>query len=87
MSAGVERCMAIPSVISRDLLVTNMRGVESAAIAEHAIAFALALARGIDTFVTDKNRGVWSRAGRRDHGNAGAGRQDDARRRPRRHRH
>jgi phosphoglycerate dehydrogenase-like enzyme len=61
MSAGVERCMAIPSVISRDLLVTNMRGVESAAIAEHAIAFALALARGIDTFVTDKNRGVWSR--------------------------
>jgi phosphoglycerate dehydrogenase-like enzyme len=61
MSAGVERCMAIPSVISRDLLVTNMRGVESSAIAEHAIAFALALARGIDTFVTDKNRGVWSR--------------------------
>jgi phosphoglycerate dehydrogenase-like enzyme len=61
MSAGVERCMAIPSVISRDLLVTNMRGVESAAIAEHAIAFAMALARGIDTFVTDKNRGVWSR--------------------------
>jgi phosphoglycerate dehydrogenase-like enzyme len=61
MSAGVERCMALPSVISRDLLVTNMRGVESAAIAEHAIAFALALARGIDTFVTDKNRGVWSR--------------------------
>jgi phosphoglycerate dehydrogenase-like enzyme len=61
MSAGVERCMAIPSVISRDLLVTNMRGVESAAIAEHAVAFALALAHGIDTFVTDKNRGVWSR--------------------------
>ena len=61
MSAGVERCMAIPSVISRDLLVTNMRGVESAAIAEHAIAFAMALARGIDTFVTDKNRAVWSR--------------------------
>ena len=61
MSAGVERCMAIPTVISRDVLVTNMRGVESAAIAEHAIAFALALARGIDTFVTDKNRGVWSR--------------------------
>src|SRR5262249_49485207 len=61
MSAGVERCMAIPSVISRDLLVTNMRGVDSAAIAEHAIAFAMALAHGIDTFVTDKNRAVWSR--------------------------
>jgi phosphoglycerate dehydrogenase-like enzyme len=61
MSAGVERCMVIPSVAGRDLLVTNMRGVESAAIAEHAIAFAMALARGIDTFVTDKNREVWSR--------------------------
>jgi phosphoglycerate dehydrogenase-like enzyme len=61
MSAGVERCMAIPSVISRELLVTNMRGVDSAAIAEHAITFAMALARGIDTFVTDKNRAVWSR--------------------------
>lgn len=61
MSAGVERCVAIPSVISRDLLVTNMRGVESAAIAETAIAYAMALARGLDTFVTNKNRGVWSR--------------------------
>jgi phosphoglycerate dehydrogenase-like enzyme len=62
MSAGVERCMAVPSLISRNLLVTNMRGVESAAIAEHSIALALALARGIDTFVTNKNRARWSRA-------------------------
>ena len=61
MSAGVERCMAQPSVISRDLLVTNMRGIESVAIAEQAIAFTMALARGIDTFVTDKNRALWSR--------------------------
>jgi phosphoglycerate dehydrogenase-like enzyme len=61
MSAGIERCIAIPAVTSRDLLVTNMRGVESAAIAEHAVALALALARGIDTFVVDKTQARWSR--------------------------
>lgn len=62
MSAGVERCMAIPSVKSRNILVTNMRGVDSAAIAEHAIAFALALAHGLDTFVLDTKSARWSRS-------------------------
>jgi phosphoglycerate dehydrogenase-like enzyme len=61
LSAGVERCIAIPSVLSRDLLITNMRGIESAAIAEHAIALALSLARGIDTFVANQAKGRWSR--------------------------
>ncbi len=61
LSAGVERCMALPSVKSRDILVTNMRGVDSAAIAEHAIAFALALARGLDTAVIDTHHARWSR--------------------------
>lgn len=60
-SAGVERCMMVPSVESRDLLVTNMRGVDSAAIAEHAIAMALALARGFPAFVTAANTGRWAR--------------------------
>jgi phosphoglycerate dehydrogenase-like enzyme len=61
MSAGVERCMAVPSVASRDLLVTNARAVESAAIAEHAVALALALARGFDRFVVDTKQGQWRR--------------------------
>jgi phosphoglycerate dehydrogenase-like enzyme len=61
MSAGVERCMAIASVKSRDILVTNMRAVDSAAIAEHAIAMALALARGFPTFVMNASRGRWNR--------------------------
>lgn len=61
MSAGVERCMAIPSVRSRDILVTNLRGVDSAAIGEHAIAFALALARGLETSVLNTSRARWSR--------------------------
>ena len=59
MSAGVERCVAVPSVGTRDILVTNMRGVESAAIAEHAIA--MALARGFDKFIPNQARGQWRR--------------------------
>jgi phosphoglycerate dehydrogenase-like enzyme/uncharacterized protein YbjT (DUF2867 family) len=60
-SAGVERCMIIPAVKSRNLLVTNMRGVDSAAIGEHAIAFALALARGLETAMVNTSRARWSR--------------------------
>ncbi len=60
MSAGVERCIAVPSVVSRNLLITNLRGLGSAAIGEHAIALALALARGLDTFIADQAKGRWS---------------------------
>jgi phosphoglycerate dehydrogenase-like enzyme len=61
MSAGVERCMAIDSVKSRDILITNARGIDSAAIAEHAIALALALARGLETSIINTSRARWSR--------------------------
>ena len=60
LSAGVERCIAVPSVVSRHLLITNLRGLGSAAIGEHAIALTLALARGLDTFITDQASGRWS---------------------------
>jgi phosphoglycerate dehydrogenase-like enzyme len=59
LAAGVELCMAVPSVRQRDLLVTNMRGVDSAVIAEHAIALMLALAHGLDTFVVDTSKGEY----------------------------
>jgi phosphoglycerate dehydrogenase-like enzyme len=61
LAAGVELCIAIPSVRSRNLLITNMRGVDSAAIAEHAVAMAMALAHGLDTFAVDTSKGLWSR--------------------------
>ncbi|MFO7276104.1 MAG: D-2-hydroxyacid dehydrogenase [Pseudomonadota bacterium] len=61
MSAGVERCVTVPAVRERGLLVTNLRAVDSAAIGEHVIALALALARGIDTFVLNGARARWSR--------------------------
>lgn len=62
LAAGVEHCVAIPSVRSRHLLITNMRGVDSAAIAEHAIALALALAHGLDVFAEDTARHRWAPA-------------------------
>ena len=68
LAAGVELCMAVPAVRSRGLLMTNMRGVDSAAIAEHAVAMTMALAHGLDTFAVDTSKGIWSR----EHGSATA---------------
>jgi phosphoglycerate dehydrogenase-like enzyme len=63
MSAGVERCTSNPDIVSRNILVTNLRAVDSATIGEHAIALALALARGLDKFIVDAKQGEWSRGG------------------------
>jgi phosphoglycerate dehydrogenase-like enzyme len=61
LSAGVENCMNLPPVRSRSIIMTNMRGVDSPVIAEHAIALMLALAHGLDRFMLDTAQGVWSR--------------------------
>jgi phosphoglycerate dehydrogenase-like enzyme len=60
LAAGVENCMAVPGVRGRNLLLTNMRGVDAPIIAEHAIALAMALSHGLDTFSVDTSKGVWS---------------------------
>ncbi len=60
LAAGVENCMAVPGLRERRLLLTNMRAVDSAAIAEHAIALALALAHGLDVFAADTANARWS---------------------------
>jgi phosphoglycerate dehydrogenase-like enzyme len=61
LSAGVELCMQVPQIRAPNLLVTNMRGVDSPVIAEHAIAMMLALAHGLDVFAADTARASWSR--------------------------
>ena len=61
LSAGVELCMQVPAIKAPDLVVSNMRGVDSVAIAEHAIAMLLTLSHGLDAFALDTSRGVWSR--------------------------
>jgi phosphoglycerate dehydrogenase-like enzyme len=60
MAAGVENCMAVPGIRARNLLLTNMRGVDAPVIAEHAIALTMALAHGLDTFAVDTSKAVWS---------------------------
>jgi len=60
LAAGVENCVAVPAIRSRNLLLTNMRGVDAAAIAEHAIALTMALAHGLDTFAIDTSKGSWN---------------------------
>jgi phosphoglycerate dehydrogenase-like enzyme len=61
LSAGVELCMPLPAVKARSLMMTNMRGIDSPVIAEHAIAMMLALAHGLDRFALHTAQKEWSR--------------------------
>ena len=63
LSAGVENCVGLRAVREPGMLVTNMRGVDSPAIAEHAVAMMLALAHGLDVFAADTARGQWGGSG------------------------
>ncbi len=41
--AGVERCVAIPALAERNILLTNMQRVAAPVMAEHVLAMMLAL--------------------------------------------
>lgn len=60
LSAGMELCVNVPALKTRRTLVTNMRGVDSPVIAEHAIALMLALAHSLDMFAVDNSQSRWS---------------------------
>jgi phosphoglycerate dehydrogenase-like enzyme len=60
LAAGVENCLAVPGLRERGLLLTNMRAVDAAVIAEHAIALTLAIAHGLDVFAADTANAQWS---------------------------
>jgi phosphoglycerate dehydrogenase-like enzyme len=62
LAAGVENCLAVPGLRERGLLLTNMRAVDAAVIAEHAIALTLALAHGLDVFMVDTANAQWNSA-------------------------
>jgi len=59
MSAGIEGCAGQQAVLAPGLVMTNMRGVDSAAIAEHAVAMVMALAHGLDIFAANTSRASW----------------------------
>lgn len=60
-TAGVERCVSIPAVGERDILVTNMQRIGGPVIAEHVMAMSLAFVRGIDGYLDLQQRSEWRR--------------------------
>ena len=60
-SAGVERCVANPSMKNGNRLLTNGQRIGSPALAEHSIAMMMMLARGLDVYYANQLSGQWKR--------------------------
>lgn len=60
-SAGVERCIAIPALRERSILLTNMQRVAGPVMAEHVMAMMLAYARGLHVYIPDRMAARWTR--------------------------
>jgi len=60
-SAGVERCVAIPALRERGILLTNMQRVAGPVMAEHVLAMMLAWARGLNFYLAEQAAGRWTR--------------------------
>ncbi len=59
--AGVEDCVSIPGMRSGGKILTNGQRIGSPALAEHAIALMMALARGLDVYHASQMAGAWQR--------------------------
>ena len=60
-SAGVERCVAIPALRERNVLLTNMQRVAGPVMAEHVLALVLAYARGLYFYIPEQQAARWTR--------------------------
>ncbi len=60
-SAGVERCVAVPALRERGILLTNMQRVAGPVMAEHVMAFMLAHARGLQFYIPERMAARWTR--------------------------
>jgi phosphoglycerate dehydrogenase-like enzyme len=60
-SAGVERCVAIPALRERGILLTNMQRVAGPVMAEHVMAMMLAFTRGLHFYIPERMAGRWTR--------------------------
>lgn len=60
-SAGVEYCVDLPGMKKGDKLLTNGQRIGSPALAEHAIAMMMTLARGLDVYHRNQLEGKWVR--------------------------
>ena len=57
-ASGVERCVSNPSMHTGNRLLTNGQRIGSPALAEHAIAMMMMLARGMDVYLANQLKGV-----------------------------
>ena len=58
-SAGVERCVSIPALRERHVLLTNMQRVAGPVMAEHVFALLLGLTRDLTTWIDGQRAGAW----------------------------
>lgn len=59
MYAGVERCVPELAARERPVVLTNMQRVAAPVMAEHVMAMALALARGLPAWMRAQEKGEW----------------------------
>ena len=59
MYAGVERCLAVPGFVDRDITLTNMQKVAGPVMSEHVLAFMFGLARGLASYVPLQAKREW----------------------------
>jgi phosphoglycerate dehydrogenase-like enzyme len=64
-AAGMDHCL-VPSVVASDILVTSASGVLADQVAEHALALATALCRGLKVFFRAQDRKEFIRRPTRD---------------------
>lgn len=60
-SAGVDHCVTVPQMHEGNKILTNGQKIGSPALAEHAIAMMMALARGFDVYHASQAQGEWQR--------------------------
>jgi len=60
-SAGAERCVNIPEIKERGILITNAQRLYGPEIAEHVIAMLFAFSRGLYRYIPVQQDGAWSR--------------------------
>jgi phosphoglycerate dehydrogenase-like enzyme len=60
MYAGVERCVAIPAIGERGIVLTNMQKVAGPVMAEHVLALMFGLTRGLASYLPAQSKGEWA---------------------------
>jgi phosphoglycerate dehydrogenase-like enzyme len=60
-SSGVDHCVVNPGMKTGNKVLTNGQRISSPALAEHAIALMMALARGLDVFHSNQMNQSWDR--------------------------